>query len=219
MDDFTALKQSFLLCGLNVEEQNEAISILSPQISEHAKGDVLASVGDRVCSLRFIARGSASVFRDSEHKVLLNRLDVGDCFGVANLFSDETTYPTEIVADSAVFCINVSEAQLISLFSAKPTSALNYISFLSDKIRFLNKRIGDFSCGSAEKKVVRLLLLSSEQNQILTLGNLSETAEQLGLGRASLYRVLSDLETRGLISKDRKTITILNLNELKGILS
>jgi CRP-like cAMP-binding protein len=188
-------------------------------MTEHPRGSVLASVGERVCTLRFIVRGSAFVYRDPEHRTLLSRLGVGDCFGVANLFAASPTYPTEIVASTSVTTVEITEAALTALFSQYTTSALNYISFLSERIRFLNRRIADFSCGSAEKKVARLLCLSADGSAPLMLGNLRQTSESMGLGRASLYRVLSDLEERGIIRKDGKEITILKFNDLKGILS
>ncbi len=219
MNGFDLIKSSFLMRGISSSEISEAISLLSPREIEYPKGAVLASVGEKVCTLRFLLRGSALVYRDSEHRTLLSRLDIGDCFGAANLFSEASTYPTEIVSSTAVCCIETDEASLVSLFAKHPVSALNYISFLSEKIRFLNRRIGDFSCSSAEKKVARLLLLSLNGSEAVTLGNLRQTAESMGLGRASLYRVLSDFERRGLLLKDGKQITVLNIKELKGILS
>ena len=219
MNERNVLKASFLLRDIPEHDVSDAIALLVPQTVAYQKGDVLASVGERICSLRFISRGNALVFRDPEHRTLLSILDVGDCFGVANLFAESPTYPTEIVASTAVVCLEISESALKSLFMAYPVSALNYISFLSEKIRFLNRRVGDFSCGSAEKKVARLLSLSSDGTESLMLRNLRQTAESMGLGRASLYRVLVDLEGRGIIRKDGKQITVLKQNELKGILS
>lgn len=219
MNRFDILRESFLLRGIPENDFAQAIAILSPTVTEYPKGAVLASVGEQVRALRFIKCGSALVFRDSEHRTLLSHLNVGDCFGAANLFSNASTYPTEIVSGSAVTCIEISESSLVSFFAKYISSALNYITYLSEKIRFLNRRVGDFSCGSAEKKVARLLLLSLDEGATLMLGNLRRTAESMGLGRASLYRVLTDLERRKLILKDGKQITVLNVNELKGILS
>ena len=213
------LENSFLLSGVPKAEIPHAVSFLSPRVTTYSKGTVIASIGERVCTLRFVALGRAKVFRDQEHRTLLSRLCDGDCFGVANLFAKSPTYPTEIIADTEVICVEISEAALTTLFSKYPCSALNYISFLSERIRFLNRRVGDFSCGTAEKKVARLLLLSGDESASLTLGNLRLTAESMGLGRASLYRVLSDLEDRKIIIKNGKQITIIDQNELKGILS
>lgn len=214
-----SIQNSFLLKGIPESELESAVSLLSPTVTEHPKGCVLAAVGEAVRELRFLERGSALVYRDAEHKTILSRLGPGDCFGAANLFGEDPTYPTEIVSDSAVTCIRISEADLVSFFTAYSASALNYIAFLSNKIRFLNRRVGDFSCGSAEKKVARLLILSLDEGDSLMLGNLCRTAEEIGLGRASLYRVLADLEGRDIIRKDGKKITVLNTNQLKGILS
>ena len=219
MEPEKILLNSFLLKGLGDAERAHALALLSPSTERYEKGEVIASAGDTVTDLRFLALGSAEVFRDPERRVLLNRLGVGDCFGAANLFCEASTYPTEIVAKSAVTCVSVSESRLTELFREIPTSALNYISFLSDRIRFLNRRVGDFSCGSAEKKVARLLLEASDSDGNVALGNLRAAAESMNLGRASLYRVLTSFTERELIVKDGKQIKILLKEELKGILS
>ena len=50
----------------------------------------------------------------------------------------------------------------------------------------------------------------------LTL-SLTELSKALGIGRASLYRALDSFESRGLIKRNGKQITLADPDELKKI--
>ena len=212
------LRASPLFRSISDDDLAEAIALLSPKTMTYPRGAVLARVGEQITSLTLIGEGSAIVFRDAEHKVQLNRLCVGDCFGAANLFASEARYPTEIIAKVACTCVSFSESALRALHLRFPSSALDYISFLSNRIRFLNKRIQDFSFGNAEEKVASLLLSSADEMGYANIPNLRAAAESMNVGRATLYRILSHFTDRRLIEKNDKKIRILNQTELKGIL-
>ncbi len=212
------LRASPLFRSISNADLPEAVLLLDPHTVTCPRGTVLAKAGGRVTSLTLIAEGSAIVFRDAERKVQLNRLSRGDCFGAANLFAEEAQYPTEIVSATAVTCVSFSESALRALHLRFPASALDYISFLSDRIRFLNRRIHDFSFGSAEEKIASLLLSSADDSGCANIPNLRAAAESMNVGRATLYRILSVFTDRRLIEKDGKKIHILNETELKGIL-
>lgn len=218
MDASTLLRASPLFSSISDAELQEAVSILKPHTASYPRGSVLARAGGSVTSLTLIAEGSAIVFRDAERKVQLNRLTAGDCFGAASLFAGEAKYPTEIVAASPVTCVSFAESDLRALHLRFPASAFDYISFLSDRIRFLNKRIQDFSFGSAEEKIASLLLSSADDSGCANIPNLRAAAESMNVGRATLYRILSAFSDRKLIEKDGKKIHILDETELKGIL-
>ena len=49
----------------------------------------------------------------------------------------------------------ITEEMLASLFERHPHAAINYIAFLSDRIRFLNARISVISCSDAENTVLK----------------------------------------------------------------
>ena len=219
MDINQDLCKIFLLQSVESCHLYEALEILSPNSLSYPRGSILVRVGETVDSLTFITSGTASVFRDSEHKVLLNQLTSGACYGAASLFGGKALQPTEIVAKTAVECASFSESSLKAFFLHFPSSALDYISFLSGRIRFLNRRVQDFSYGSAEQKTAQLLLATADESGVSDIPNLRAAAESMNIGRASLYRVLSSFSDRGIIEKDGKQIQIIKQNDLKGILS
>lgn len=217
--EYTAfLADTFLFKGFPEAERKRALAHLSVCVKGYRRGETVQSAGEPLSSLTFLQSGTAAVYRDAGHAVLLNLLIPGNCFGASALFAEKPLCPTEIVARTAITVLSISESALSSLFTEHPLSAVNYIAFLSDRIRFLNSRVKDFSLSGADRKTAALLLGSSDENGIADIPNLRAAAESISLSRASLYRILTDFTERKWIRREDKIIRILNQDELKGIL-
>lgn len=209
----------FLLSGLSPAERDEALAVLRPTLCRYAEGDTVVSSGEAGGRLFFLLSGRCSVYRTGGEKpVLMNQLRSGDCFGAASLFSNDST-PTEIVAETDCRCAIVREPELSRLFSTHPVAALNYIRFISEKLVFLNRRVRDFSAASSDEKTAALILNQADENGVAVFRSVTALIRTMNLSRASFYRSLSSFVSRGMIERHRNAVKILNLNELKGILS
>lgn len=69
----------------------------------------------------------------------MNRLGAGQIFGAAALFGETDAYVTEIEALRATRLLFISQARMSDYIARYPVVAENYIRFLSDRIRFLNR--------------------------------------------------------------------------------
>lgn len=191
--------------------------ILTFKEVSYKSGETIFSRGETENSLAYIAEGTVAVYRDSAQKsVLLNRLPSGSTFGASSLFVKSENFPTHLIAKGSTRILFISEETLKTLFSEIPKTALNYILFLSDRIRFLNGKIRSFASGTNEEKMARFLLENEENGEIF-VKNLSSLASSLSLGRASLYRELESMAERGLIAREKNTIKILNKENLERI--
>jgi len=156
-----------------------------------------------------VVKGSLTVTRAGDPGVLLNILKKSDVFGIAALFSTKgDSYVTEVRArtDSEVFFIPGSA--ISELVRENPDFAESYISYLSDKIRFLNGRITDFTAPSVEKRLARFLAERARTEGNVLKPNKTALAKALNVGRASLYRAFTELENRGLITLDSGCIRV-----------
>ena len=209
----------FLFTGLSHTERAKALTVLCPELLRVKEGDRVVSAGEVGGRLFFLLTGRTSVYRvGGEKPVLMNQLRSGDCFGAASLFSDSET-PTEIVAETDCRCAVIREENLTRWFSACPAAAMNYIRFISEKLVFLNRRVRDFSAATSDEKTACLLLNEADENGLAVLKNVTSLIRTMNLSRASFYRSLTSFVSRGIISKNGSKIQIINLNELKGILS
>lgn len=200
------LADFFIFEGLSEDELSLAVSTADCYQMEYASGKDIFSPSSHKRSVGYIVKGSVSVFKSNgDKKTLLNIIGRGNAFGVAGLFSDE--YPTCVTAKTKCTVVFIDADKMLSLIEKFPTVAKNYIRFLSDRIRFLNDKIDSFTKGSVEGRVAKLLL-SRANGSVTSIGNMSRTASALDIGRASLYRILSLLEEKGIIEQNENEIII-----------
>ncbi|MBE6622094.1 MAG: Crp/Fnr family transcriptional regulator [Ruminococcaceae bacterium] len=181
----------------------------------YRNGDTVFSETDYHHALGIVTRGSALVYRLGHGTpVLLTTLTKGHMFGVAGIFSEEDRYVTRIVAKGMCqvfyFPANLCE----SLIQNDPAFAMAYVRFLSDRIRFLNKRLAELSAPAVEQKLAKYFSECAERIS----PNMAELATSLGIGRASLYRTLDSFIRRGLIRKQEHDILILDPQGLRDLI-
>ena len=190
-------------------------------LREFPLGAELKSYDDKPF-LCIIHSGSAHVFtKDQSSDLLLRILRAGDTFGVATLFGNTgESAVTKIIAVEATQSVCMSEETVRQLMINDSALAMRYIDFLADRIRFLNKRIACIGAGSAEDKlctwIYHQLPPTEEACTYVLPMSLSRLADTLGLGRASLYRALDELEAHGVIKRDGKTLHIPCRSALKA---
>ena len=156
-----------------------------------------------------VLSGKATVHTiDPTRKALLRILSKGDVFGLASIFSDEPEI-SKIYADGACRCVFFSREAISHLLDKSDVFRCNYIGFLSNRIRFLNRKIGYLTAGSAERRLA-LYLLSFEKEEIELTDSIIALSDLLNLGRASLYRAFDKLCEDGYLLKSGKKLTVLN---------
>ena len=161
-------------------------------------------------ALGVLVRGGAEIVRTSgaEGEVLLRTLAAGDAFGAAMLFCAESA-GTRVRAKGDARAVFLPRSAVEAVFAADPRAAVGYITFLSEKIAFLNARLATFTAENAEARLAGYILRASGSSDAFTPGMpFSRLAELLGLGRASLYRALDALCTAGAIEKEQRKIYI-----------
>ena len=178
------------------------------RVEDFHKGQVSYSQHYFERSLGILLEGEAAVQKESG--ALLNLLQSGSCFGVAALFAPAEEYVTTITARKACKAAFISGETLAELFRQYPDMAMAYITFLSGRIQFLNQKIDSFAASSAEDAVYRWLLAhQDEAGRVKVGGGFARLARELNIGRASLYRSLTQLEQAGRIVKHGAEIELL----------
>lgn len=187
--------------------QREAVYVRL-RVEDFHKGQVIYSQHYFERSLGILLEGEAAVQKESG--ALLNLLQSGSCFGVAALFAPAEEYVTTITARKACKAAFISGETLAELFRQYPDMAMAYITFLSGRIQFLNQKIDSFAASSAEDAVYRWLLAhQDETGRVKVGGGFARLARELNIGRASLYRSLTQLEQAGRIVKHGAEIELL----------
>lgn len=142
--------------------------------------------------------------------VLLNEFRTGDIFGAAALFTDDNCYVSEIEAVSDCTVIFITQATAENFIEQDSTFAKNYITFLSDKIRFLNRKINRFTAKTPEDRLLEYLRVQpvADDGHTIIKTDMRSLANILGISRASLYRAIDMLQRENKIIKNGTDIIL-----------
>lgn len=208
------VQECFLFEGCGQMELDAFLDVL--EVTAFEKDEVLCAPHRPAKALAILLSGEVAV--TGRAGVRLNTLRAGASFGAAGLFGgEEETYVNTLVGCAAGEYTAISVQALTALFEAIPRTAVNYITFLSGRIRFLTQKIERFTAPGACAKLA-LYLLKQESRHVVMPSGCVQLARELGIGRASLYRAFSALEACGAIAKHEKQIDILEKSRLSQFL-
>ncbi len=155
----------------------------------------------------FLSGEAVVTTADDSKNALLRFFKAGDFFGIANLFTNED-YVSSIKAKKKCSIFFFREEAIRELLETDKTFLYNYLTFLSGRICYLNRKIRYLTAGSAERRLA-LYLSSFGKDTIELDASLSSLSELLDIGRASLYRAFDTLIADGYIQKNGRTIHLL----------
>lgn len=120
---------------------------------------------------------------------------------------------SRLTAPDGCKALHVSGDALYDAISKGGTFAVNMTEFLVGRVVFLNKKITSLAGYTASSRLHLYLEENAKtKNGVCTVTlpcSLTEFAEYLGVGRASLYRTLDAMEAEGTISRNGRVISIL----------
>ena len=197
---------TFLFEGLSATEIEKAKGYFESPVS-FSKGDELYKLG----YIGILLDGKANIKRKNNlgTSISLRTMVPGEIFGSVSIFGDWKNGLSSITAQSKCSVSYICEEKFKALLFDFPQFSLNYIAFLSDRLRFLNTKLDIFTAESTESKLYEYLssLADSDAKVKLTI-SMSELAERLNVGRSSLYRDIESLTQKGLITRQNNVFVI-----------
>lgn len=120
---------------------------------------------------------------------------------------------SRLTAPDGCKALHISGSALYDFISKSGAFAVNMTEFLVSRVVFLNKKITSLAGYTASSRLSLYLEENAKtENGICTVTlpcSLTDFAEYLGVGRASLYRTLDAMEADGSISRKGRTIRLL----------
>ncbi len=201
--ELSALSKCFLFAGANPPE-----SLLELEVSSFKKGETVCDETRECNALGIVLDGQLIAFPCGENKTVLSQFSAGDCFGVASMFGGNR-YVSRIVSAKDSKVMFLSEEKIKELIAASSEFAVNYISFLSSRIRLLNQKISLFTSSDSTARVYSYILSNSGDDGRFDGGNMSMLAKSLCIGRTTLYRELNRLCEQNLVKKEKGIYYVL----------
>lgn len=135
----------------------------------------------------------------------------------AFLFGEENRYPVEVTANEPTEVIEIPKTSVLELFRKNEQFLENYMNLSANYARTLSDKLFFMSFKTIRQKIASYLLrLYKQQQQLhITLDrSQQELSDYFGVSRPSLARELAHMQEDGLLTADRKQITILQKEEL-----
>ncbi len=211
------LKDHFLFCGCDSKTFDAHINENTCSIIHYVPSEMIYEPKHYKKCIGFILSGKAYVHSSDDSKqVLLRTIEEGELFGVAALFAKDVDFATNISAKTECDILFISDETIYALIEGDGAVRKNYITFLSEKIRFLNRKITYFTAGSTERKLALYLSsLKRTEGTVRISLSMSALADMLDVGRASLYRAFDRLTEDGFIERDKKDIKLLSPEKMR----
>lgn len=182
----------------------EALSqVGEAKIEVYDKGGLIYDDTNCPRALGFLLEGRAEAVSPAKETAVLSTFGPGSVFGAAAMFGMEHLYVSRIRAVTPCTVQFLPEELLRQLFLIYPRTAVNYITFLSSRVRLLNGKIAVLEQNDAEGRLYRYLIENCDENGRLPGSlNMTRLAASLNMGRTSLYRALESLKQKNLLVRE-----------------
>ncbi|CAN5711643.1 Crp/Fnr family transcriptional regulator [soil metagenome] len=227
--DARALDQNELICITPFfaelplgSAQQAAAHVVTRQ---HPANQVILLENDWGNSVYFILEGWVKIrtYNLDGKEVTLNILGKGEIFGeMAPL--EEIPRSTDVITLAPTIIGNMPAQYFVDLINTEPLAGLHLARLMARRLRQVNRRLRLRESDSQSRVADVLLFLADGQGKVAGQGmeipNLPhrELSGLSGLARETVTRVLSKLEKKGLIERDRDILRIIDLEALESLL-
>ncbi len=173
----------------------------------YSKNDIVFSKENYSPVICIIIKGEARV---SKGDTVISHLKDGEIFGAAFLYNQSYEFENIVTALTPLKVVIIEKSGVDELIKCDNSISFNYISYLSERIGFLNSKIEGYTKPSAEEKFMLYLKKNADVNngKCEISVSMTELSRVLQISRASLYRVIENLEQQGKIYRDGKKIYV-----------
>lgn len=182
-------------------------------IMEYEKGDLVGGIYEQHNGIGVLLDGKiiAMKYLVSGKAMFLREFSSGDIFGLGSVFREKDTKLSYMEAIQKSKVVYINERELMNLFKYEKILK-NYLKFVNLKIKYLNHKIEILSQTSIKDKILMYIydqwLLQNKKKIVRFSINKNALADFLGISRASLYRVMIELEESGVLKLHKNYIVL-----------
>lgn len=143
------------------------------------------------------------------HRILLHTALDGDFFAEASLNSDEYHCTATCIEDTQV--LYYESLKIMELLLGDKDFSMNWIARLSSEVRRQRAIVERLHLKSPIDRLTHYLVTQGDTDgKVAVDGTLSDLAESLNLSRETLYRILAEMEKKGVLERGRDYLKLLD---------
>jgi CRP-like cAMP-binding protein len=221
--DIAVLAGTRLFSGIDPRELAAFLAPHDCPVRSFAPGSVVLLAGCRYEDLRVILEGEAAAELASAEgrSMIVETLRAPDIVAGAVLFSPERRLPVTLVARSELRLATIPRPVLLGLCARFEPVLVALLEDMGNRVAFLAARLRATSFATIRERLADWLLSRARREDGVLLVRLDITKELLaatfGVPRPSLSREFGELERRGLIASEGKTLRILDEDGLRSL--
>ncbi|RPH32099.1 MAG: Crp/Fnr family transcriptional regulator [Bacteroidales bacterium] len=216
---YNIISNSPFFRGLTPQEVEAILGKISHSIKSFSKGQTIAQRKEEVKNLCIVVVGSVKgEMVDFSGKILkIEEMFAPQPIAHAFLFGERNQFPVDVIALEDCKILFIPKPEVIRMLQQSDVILRNYLNAISNRAQFLSNKLWFLSFKTIKEKVSHYLLslLQGDSNKTITLSKShQELAEFFGVTRPSLARVFAEMQDEGIITVNRREITIINRNRL-----
>lgn len=218
MINYKLLAQCPVFKGINEYELTSLINEIHYQIRQYNKSDVVVIAGEQVKNLYIILSGSVKgeMIDYSGKTIKIEDIEAPRPLATAFLFGKENTFPVTVTASNNVKILSIPVGEFLTLLQKNKLILQNYLNSISSRSQFLSRKLHFLSFKTIKGKMAHFLLqqAGSKLHSVELNTTQQQLAELFGVTRPSLARVMGEMQDEKLIAVEKKTVRLLNKEEL-----
>lgn len=219
---FDILVQSPVFKGLKEADLEEIFGKKHHFTKKYEVGEMIAFNGDICNHLMFILEGSVKgeMVDFSGKTIKIEDIGAPRVLASAFLFGKKNTFPVNILANEKTKVLFIPKYEFMKMLQADIRILQNYMNSVSSRAQFLSDKIRFLSFKTIKGKIAHYLMthLEKDGKTIIIKHTQQELSELFGIARPSLARSLGEMEEEGLIKSERKIISILDPEKIRGLM-
>jgi len=205
-----------LFRGFDSNELKTILDAARCSLTRHNKGQLVYLQNEICQSMDIILEGEVSVQKiDTEGNILtIQTFSAMDHIGANLLFSSRKKYPMTVAVEADAVILHLERELVVDLIQTHRSFMEALLQAISDRTLILTDKINAISLSTIREQLLSYLRYESRIQKSSTVNldiSKKKLAEKLGVQRSSLGRELQKMRSDGLISYDRKTITLKNI--------
>ncbi|NLC49157.1 MAG: Crp/Fnr family transcriptional regulator [Bacteroidales bacterium] len=211
-----------LFSNINKDDQQAFLTRLVSNKKIIEKGKTVARQGEEIKHLYLLVKGivRTEMITQEGNSLEIEFIDAVRPLAPAFVFAQNNRFPVDVITIEECHFLLIPKEVWLNEMMSNETLLTNFLKLNSNMTVFLSQKLQMISIKSIKGKLSLFILenTTEKKNSFTLKRNRTQLAEYFGVQRPSLARTMGELVDKGIISIDKREVTVLKRHELKKII-